>query len=105
MPYGGLYFGKDGFFYKKGLGSSRKNPPLGLLNCSSTTFYNKYIPGSGVGGTNTSVRRSKLRQATSCKATGNQSCGSFYPTLGLNWNVVSMYTRNGNFSGQYPPNS
>ena len=42
MRYGSLYFGKDGFLYKKAGGAGgRKNPPLGLLNCGSTTFYNK----------------------------------------------------------------
>ena len=99
MRYGSLYFGKDGFLYKKAGGAGgRKNPPLGLLNCGSTTFYNKYVPGSGVGGTSIAVRRSKLRIATSCKNT-NQICGTFYPKIGIDWNVVSSYTRNG--SGVY----
>ena len=105
MSYGSLYFGPNGFLYKKaGGGGGRKNPPLGLLNCGSTTFYNKYVPGSGVGSTSRSVRRSKLRLATSCKNTG-QLCGTFYPRIGIDWNVVSPYTRNG--SGVYlqgPPN-
>jgi hypothetical protein len=38
--------------------------------------YNKFIPGSGVGGLNSSVRRHKYREATSCQtATGDQRLG------------------------------
>ena len=61
MPYGSLYFGKTGFFYKKSVTSARKNPPIGLLNCSSTDIFNKYTPGAGVGAQSRSVRRAKLR--------------------------------------------
>ena len=41
------------------------------------TLWNKYTPGSGVGGTSIAVRRAKLRQATSCP------CSKFFPKLGL----------------------
>jgi len=100
MPYGSLYFGKDGFFYKKSVTSARKNPPIGLLNCSSTDIFNKYTPGAGVGAQNRSVRRAKMRFATSCENT-DQSCGQYFAKLGLNQYVVSRYTINRNFV--YPP--
>ena len=100
MPYGSLYFGKDGFFYKKSVTSARKNPPIGLLNCSSTDIFNKYTPGAGVGAQTRSVRRAKMRFATSCENT-DQSCGQYFAKLGLNQFVVSRYTINRNFV--YPP--
>jgi hypothetical protein len=82
MPYGSLYFGKDGFFYKNaGGGGGKKNPPLGLLNCSSTTFYNDYIPGSGVGASSIATRRSKLIKATKC--TVEYPCNKGFAKLGL----------------------
>ena len=38
--------------------------------------YNRFIPGSGVGGMNRSVRRYQYRHATSCQtASGNQRGG------------------------------
>ncbi len=100
MPYGSLYFGKTGFFYKKSVTSARKNPPIGLLNCGSTDIFNKYTPGAGVGAQNRSVRRAKMRLATSCENT-DQSCGQYFAKLGLNQNAVSRYTINRNFV--YPP--
>jgi outer membrane protein assembly factor BamB len=100
MPYGSLYFGKTGFFYKKSVTSARKNPPIGLLNCSSTDIFNKYTPGAGVGAQSRSVRRAKLRFATSCENT-DQSCGDYFAKLDINQNVVSRYTINRNFV--YPP--
>jgi outer membrane protein assembly factor BamB len=100
MPYGSLYFGKTGFFYKKSVTSARKNPPIGLLNCGSTDIFNKYTPGAGVGAQNRSVRRAKMRLATSCENT-YQSCGQYFAKLGLNQNAVSRYTINRNFV--YPP--
>jgi outer membrane protein assembly factor BamB len=100
MPYGSLYFGKTGFFYKKSVTSARKNPPIGLLNCSSTDIFNKYTPGAGVGAQNRSVRRAKMRFATSCENT-DQSCGQYFAKLGLNQQTVSRYTINRNFV--YPP--
>ena len=42
---------------------------------------NKYVPGSGVGSTNASVRRAKLRQATTCS--GPYKCGTFFQGLSL----------------------
>lgn len=100
MPYGSLYFGKTGFFYKKSVTSARKNPPIGLLNCGSTDIFNKYTPGAGVGAQNRSVRRAKMRLATSCENT-DQSCGQYFAKLGLNQTAVSRYTINRNFV--YPP--
>ncbi len=90
---GQLWNGKGGFTYKKSGGAGgRKNPPYGLIMGTPQNVWNKYIPGAGVGGLNTSVRRAKMRLATSCNK--NQVCGSFYTRLGTNWNVVSPYTVN-----------
>lgn len=90
---GQLWNGKGGFAFKRSGGAgARKNPPYGLITGTPQNVWNKYIPGAGVGGLNTSVRRAKMRLATSCNK--NQVCGSFYTRLGTNWNVVSPYTVN-----------
>ena len=42
--------------------------------------YNKFIPGSGVGGMNRSVRRYQYRHATTCEnASGGQRGGTCFP--------------------------
>lgn len=94
MPSGGsFWYGPYGFLYKKNTGSGvRRNFPYGAICNKPTDLYNKYTPGAGVGGTNTSVRRAKMRLATSCN--NNQQCGRFYTQIGTNWNVVSPYTVN-----------
>jgi hypothetical protein len=51
-----------------------------------------YKKNTGVGAVNSSVRRAKMRIATSCNK--NQQCGQFYSQLGVNWHVVSPYTIN-----------
>ena len=70
-----------GFLYKKSRGGgARRNPSYGLI-CNKPTFlWNKYKPGSGVGGVNTSVRRAKLYRATACE---NHQCGNFITHLGV----------------------
>lgn len=41
--------------------------------------YNKFIPGSGVGGMNRSVRRYQYRHATTCEnASGGQRTGTCF---------------------------
>ena len=41
--------------------------------------YNKFIPGSGVGGMNRSVRRYQYRHATTCEnASGGQRIGTCF---------------------------
>ena len=102
MPSNGSFWygrstGFPGFLYKRnnGVGArkSTKMGPGGNITCNGyTNLYNKYIPGSGVGGVSSSVRRAKMRLATSCNA--NQNCGKFYPQLGTNWQKVSPYTIN-----------
>jgi hypothetical protein len=90
---GQYWYGDYGFLYKKNTGSgARKNPMYGLICNRPTNLYNKYIPGAGVGGVNSSVRRAKMRLATSCNK--NQLCGRFYQQLSTNWDVVSPYTVN-----------
>jgi len=45
-------------------------------NQFSNYNYNRFIPGSGVGGMNQSVRRHQYRNATSCQsASGEQRVG------------------------------
>lgn len=94
MPSNGsFWYGPYGFLYKKNTGSGvRRNIPYGSICNKPTNLYNKYIPGAGVGGINSSVRRAKMRLATSCNK--NQVCGKFYTQLGTNWDVVSPYTIN-----------
>lgn len=94
--YGQFWFGGTtfpGFFYKKNLGvgsrRSTKFAPGGNSNGNNTntTLWNKYTPGSGIGSTNTSVRRRKMIQATSCHST--QPCGKFFAVLGQNKMPIS----------------
>lgn len=90
---GQFWYGDYGFLYKKNTGSGgRRNPMYGLICNRPTNLYNKYTPGAGVGGLNSSVRRAKMRLATSCNA--SQQCGRFYQRLATNWLVVSPYTVN-----------
>jgi hypothetical protein len=47
-----------------------------FTNIANDSTVNRFIPGSGVGGLNRSVRRYQYRQATSCTtATGDQRVG------------------------------
>ena len=102
MPSNGsFWYGKTigfpGFLFKTntGVGARRstKMGPGGNTNCNTpSNVNNKYISGSGVGGVNSSVRRAKMRLATSCN--NNQVCGKFYKQIGVNWQVVSPYTIN-----------
>ena len=93
MPNGQFWYGKGGFSFKKsGGGGARKNPSIGLITGQDYNIYNKYVPGAGVGGLNTSVRRAKMIRATSCNST--QRCGQFYQQVGINWLTVSQYSKN-----------
>ena len=96
--YGSLYFGGNtfpGFLFKKnGGGGGRKNPKYGLICNKPTYLYNTYIPGSGVGASNVSVRRNKLLRATNCRDGGSAgftggSCGRFYGELGIQSKVTN----------------
>ena len=70
------------------------NVARGLVNSKSTAGgvhrlifvnnsgfnYNRFIPGSGVGGMNRSVRRYQYRHATTCEnASGGQRTGTCFP--------------------------
>jgi hypothetical protein len=49
---------------------------LFFINTANDSTINRFIPGSGVGGLNRSVRRYQYRQATSCTtATGDKRGG------------------------------
>jgi|APGre2960657505_1045072.scaffolds.fasta_scaffold52399_1 hypothetical protein len=82
MPYGNFNYGKGGFLYKNsGGGGVRRNFALALLGNQPHDIYNKYVPGSGVGGTSIATRRAKLIRATSCY--DGQRCGRFVTYLGI----------------------
>lgn len=95
--YGGS-IGFPGFLYKRNGGAGgRKNPAYGLITGQPQDIWNKYIPGSGVGGSSIATRRAKLRHATVCN--GTQTCGRFYGDLTLNQQRPSQTTTyNANFT-------
>jgi hypothetical protein len=104
--YGQFWFGGNsfpGFIFKKnnGVGGRRstKMTPGGNITCNQPTdLWNKYIPGSGVGGSSVATRRAKLIKATTCSNSG-QKCGRFYSELGQNQIRPSQYTTyNSNFT-------
>ena len=96
--YGQFWFGGTtfpGFLYKRNLGAGGKRSTLftpgGTTICNQpTNLWNKYTPGSGVGGSNIATRRAKMIHATSC--TNGQQCGQFYSQLGQNQIRPSQYT-------------
>ncbi len=91
MPNGQFWYGPYGFLFKKsGGGGARRNPRVGLICNQPQNVNNKYVPGAGVGGLNTSVRRAKLIHATSCDK--SQHCGRFFQYLGQNMIRPSQYT-------------
>jgi hypothetical protein len=103
--YGQFWFGGNafpGFLFKKnvGVGTRRSTQftPGGTTICNQPNeFWNKYTPGSGVGGTSVATRRAKMIHATSCS--GSQQCGRFYMELGQNQIRPSRYTTyNSNFT-------
>lgn len=90
---GAFWYGDYGFlFKKKGAVGGRKNPSYGLICNQPQNIFNKYTPGSGVGGSSPAVRRAKMRLATSCNP--NQPCGPFYSSVGIDRLTVSRYSRN-----------
>lgn len=99
--YGQFWFGGNtfpGFLFKKNIGvASRRSTqftPGGNTICNQPiNLWNKYTPGSGVGANNTSTRRAKLINATSCSA--GQQCGKFYVQLGQNQIRPSQYNNPG----------
>jgi hypothetical protein len=104
---GQFWYGKTtnfpGFLYKKNVGvgarKSTKFAPGGNITCNQQVYlYNKYKPGTGgVGANSTAVRRAKNRIATVCQ--GTQKCGQFYTYLGR----YDNYTSNPNGYFPYPP--
>ena len=93
MPYGSLYFGKDGFLYKKMGGAGvRRNINI---NCSnSTSIYNKYISGSGVGASSISNRRAKILHAGTCSNKCVPPIIHGVVQSGININVVKLSNYN-----------
>jgi hypothetical protein len=95
--YGQFWFGGStfpGFLYKKnnGTGARRSTQftPGGTIVCNQQTyFWNKYVPGSGIGGTSHAIRRAKMIHATSCNE--GQQCGRFLSLLGQNQIRPSQY--------------
>jgi hypothetical protein len=96
MTYGNFYFGKDGFFYKKHQKiGARKNPPIGIICNQPQNVWNKYVPGSGVGGHSVATRRAALYRAT--KPVYNAPFGQCITTLGL-------FSKYASSSNNYPLN-
>jgi hypothetical protein len=92
--YGQFWFGGSnfpGFLYKKNTGvGGRKNPKYGLICNKPTTLWNSYTPGSGVGATSVSTRRSKMIKSTMC-STGS-GCTKVHLNLGVhNNNSLGYY--------------
>jgi hypothetical protein len=83
MPYGSLYYGKTGFFYKKMGGGGVSRIPQVSCNASSTAIYSmhqQYISGAGVGASSVATRRAKrLRSTTGCNGFCNQNINVSLP--------------------------
>ena len=96
--YGQFWFGGSsfpGFLYKKNLGvgsrrSTQFTPGGTTVSNQPGELWNKYVPGSGIGGSSVATRRAKMIHATSC--TTGQQCGRFYTELGQNQIRPSQYT-------------
>jgi hypothetical protein len=107
--YGQFWFGGStfpGFLYKRNLGagarrSTQFTPGGTMVSNQPNEFWNKYTPGSGVGGTSVASRRAKMIRATSC--TNGQQCGKFYTQLGQNQIRPSQYNNPGSNLSVYPP--
>lgn len=103
--YGQFWFGGNtfpGFLYKKNVGSGARRSTLFAPGGNNITnqpneFWNKYTPGSGVGGSNIAIRRAKMIHSTTCRSNG-QPCGRFYSELGQNQIRPSQYSNPGNSS-------
>jgi hypothetical protein len=61
---------------RKAAGSHR-NYSIGLIINKPANVFTKYVAGSGVGATSTSVRRSKLLHATTCRYDCNTKLGLY----------------------------
>lgn len=107
--YGQFWFGGNsfpGFLYKKNVGvggrrSTRFTPGGTTVSNQPNEFWNKYTPGSGVGGSSIATRRAKMIHATVCDA--GQKCGRFYVQLGQNQIRPSQYNIPGSNLSVYPP--
>ena len=107
--YGQFWFGGNtfpGFLFKKNIGvASRRSTqftPGGNTICNQPiNLWNKYTPGSGVGGSNIATRRAKMIHATVCDA--GQKCGRFYTQLGQDQNRPSIYNNPSSNLSVYPP--
>lgn len=106
--YGQFWFGGNsfpGFLYKKNVGvggrRSTQFTPGGTTICNQPTqFWNKYTPGSGIGGSSVATRRAKMIHATSCNK--NQLCGRFLTQIGQNQIRVSQYNNPSSNLSIYP---
>jgi hypothetical protein len=84
--YGSLYFGNNGFLYKRNLGVASKRSTLhhpggNIVTNNYGDIKNSYIPGSGVGATNIAARRAKLIRSTFCYDGQVQRCGRFFTDI------------------------
>jgi len=84
MTYGNFYYGKDGFLYKKShTTGARWNPHIGRICNQPQNVFNKYTPGSGVGGTSTAIRRAATSRASHFYPKSSSSNGGCFTRLGL----------------------
>ena len=106
--YGQFWFGGNsfpGFLYKRNLGVGTRRSTQFVPGGSNITnqpneFWNKYTPGSGVGGSSIATRRAKMLHATTC--TNGQQCGKFYSQLGQDQIRPSIYNNPGSNLSVYP---
>ena len=80
--------------------STQFTPGGGLITNQPNEFWNKYTPGSGVGGSSVANRRARMIRSTSC--TNGQQCGKFYTQLGQNQIRPSIYNNPGSNLSVYP---
>ena len=82
MPNGSFWVGTGGFNYKKSGGAgARRNFSIGAITNQPCDLDNKYVCGSGVGGTSIATRRAKMLKAASC--TSPYACNKSFSKLGL----------------------
>jgi hypothetical protein len=81
MTYGNLYYGKEGFFYKRSsVGGVRRVLSIGSICNQPQNIFNKYVNGSGVGASSVFARRAKINRAAFCNSTGRCVIGKNIPS-------------------------
>ena len=84
MPSGSLYYGPNGFAYKKMGGGGVSRIPGVKYNAmcfQPYTLDNRYVNGSGVGANSVAVRRAKRFRSSNCFGFCNQALNASLPEL------------------------